>query len=176
MVAEFLLGLALTDAATVAATPGLCKRVRYRQSESRECVDTCPEDAITLDMGPRINDSSMQCGLCVSVCPTEAIQHGFNLDQHLLDRIKTSVGEAGASKRKKSFYIHCQQSQKQDEDSCRVACLGNITEEFMLGAALSGLDELVLARGSVVSAGWRREEHCFKMRLPRYGYGSRVWG
>lgn len=153
MVAKLLLNLALTEAETVAATPGLCKRVRYRQSECTECVDTCPEEAITLDMGPRINDACTQCGLCVSVCPTEAIQHGFNLDQQLLDRIKSSVGEAGAvgepgaSKHKKSFYIHCQQSQKQGEDSCRVACLGNITEEFMLGAALSGLDELVLARG-----------------------------
>ena len=112
MAAGFLLSLALTEAETISTTPGLCKRVRYRQSECRECVDSCPEDAITMDLGPRVNDACTQCGLCVNVCPTEVFQHGFSMDQYLLDQINSLIGENRTSKSKKSFHIHCQQAEK----------------------------------------------------------------
>ncbi|MDH3469541.1 MAG: 4Fe-4S binding protein [Gammaproteobacteria bacterium] len=156
MAAGFLLSLALTEAETISTTPGLCKRVRYRQSECRKCVDSCPEDAITIDPAPRINEACTQCSLCVNVCPTEVFQHGFSMDQYLLDQINSLIGKNHTPKSKKSFHIHCQQAEKPDAGSHRVACSGNITENVIMGGALLGLDELVLARGK-----------CSQCRLPR---------
>jgi ferredoxin len=149
MAANLLLNLALSDAEAISVCGGQCKRVRFRQSECRRCVDVCPEHAITLDSGPTINECCSQCGLCVNVCPTEVFQETSPKDAHLLERIKALLDRVPASTTNKTrFFIHCQEAEQPHEHSCRVTCLGNLNENVMLGANLMGLDEMVLAKGS----------------------------
>lgn len=176
MTAGFLLGLALAEGVTISTTPALCKRVRYRQSECHECVDTCPEDAITMNLGPRINDACTQCGLCVNVCPTEVFQHTFNLDQYLLDQIDSLISNSRTSKSKKSYHIHCQQAEKQDEKSSCVACLGNINENVLLGGALMGLDELVLTMGDCRRCRLTSGEALFRDAITTFRVSERSLG
>lgn len=176
MAAGFLLSLALSEAETISTTPGLCKRVRYRQSECSECVDTCPEAAITMDLGPHVSDACTRCGLCVNVCPTEVFQHGFDMDQHLLDQIDSLIGDNRTSASKKSFHIHCQQAEKQDEKSSCVACLGNINENVLLGGALMGLNELVLARGDCRRCRLTSGEALFRDAITTFGVSEQSLG
>lgn len=44
--------------------------------------------------------------------------------------------------------MHCQQAEKQNEASFSIPCLGSITENFLLGAALSGANEMALTKGA----------------------------
>jgi dissimilatory sulfite reductase (desulfoviridin) alpha/beta subunit len=46
-------------------------------SACNACVDTCKEDAIQLEEGcPAITKSCIQCGQCISVCPTGTLDKG----------------------------------------------------------------------------------------------------
>jgi ferredoxin len=146
--AGLLLNLALNEDCAVTATTGLCKNVRFRQGDCRECVNICPESAISLDLGPDINDNCTGCGLCVSACPTEALQHQVDMERYLLDEMKSLPGDGQTAGGKTSFFIHCREAEKADRNSHLVPCLGNISENVMLGGALSGLDNLVMSRGA----------------------------
>jgi ferredoxin len=76
-------------------TPGFraerCVRNRYVYSECNRCAEACPHEAIRLfDAGVEVLAERCQtCGLCVSVCQTEALnQNGISADYLL----KISVG------------------------------------------------------------------------------------
>ncbi|MDA8219227.1 MAG: 4Fe-4S binding protein [Dehalococcoidales bacterium] len=65
----------IKDFAAVAhARPGIGKEVC---SECGRCVDTCREDAITLDGEPVFDrERCLDCGRCANACPTECIVSG----------------------------------------------------------------------------------------------------
>lgn len=148
MATGLLLNLVLNEGCSITATTSLCKNVRYRQGDCRECVNICPESAISLDFGPVINEHCTGCGLCVSACPTEALQHQVDIEQYLLDEMGALPGEGLAADEMTSFFIHCREAEKADRSSHLVPCLGNISENVMLGGALCGIDELVMSRGA----------------------------
>ncbi len=128
--------------------PELCKRMRYRKSSCQNCVDVCPDNAITLSPGPSINDNCSSCGLCQNVCPTEVFQNIVNLDQVVLQQVKSLLSKEQAVGKNKTALIHCSQAEKQDKKSISIRCLGNVSENFFLGAALSGIDEVDLTKGN----------------------------
>jgi ferredoxin len=148
MTAEALLNVGPQEGQRIPKFPGLCKRVRFIQSDCRRCLDICPENAISLDPGPIINDSCSSCGLCQTACPTEVFQDAEHTDQHHLIEIGASIGNDSAPGEKRLLFIHCQQAEKQTRDSYAIPCLGSITEDFMVGAAGLGFDEVVLTKGT----------------------------
>jgi ferredoxin len=148
MAAGLLLNLALNEGCAITATTDLCKNVRFRQGDCRECVNICPESAISLELGPDINDNCTGCGLCVSACPTEALQHQVDMEQYLLDAMESLSGDGQAAGEKTSFFIHCREAEKADRNSHPVPCLGNVSENIMLGGALSGVNKIVMSRGA----------------------------
>lgn len=147
MTVGLLMNLACSDSEGLSIRSGLCKRVRFRQSDCRHCVDICPEHAIELSLGPSINDKCTQCGLCINVCPTEVFSNAKSTDVYLLEEIHALTANHTLSEDKKSLHIHCQEADSHHKGSYKVACLGNLTENVMLGAGLSGIDEMVLAKG-----------------------------
>jgi len=148
MVAGLLLNLALRKVQAISAVPAYCKRMRFRHSDCRKCVDICPEHAITLPMGPSINEDCSNCGLCLNVCPIEAFQSDVNTDQFFLDQMLLLRSKDQGSGKKKRVFIHCQEAEAQNEDSLGILCLGNITENIILGGALLGIDEVILTKGT----------------------------
>ncbi len=147
MTAGFFLDTVLDETQHISATPALCKRVRYRKSSCQNCVDVCPDSAITLSPGPAINDNCSNCGLCQSACPTEAFQSDFHIDQQLSKEVESLLSKAPSARKKKKLFIHCSQADKQDKSSLAIRCLGNVGENLFLNAALSGLDEMHLTKG-----------------------------
>lgn len=147
MAIGLLLSLVLRADQRIPAASGLCKRVRLNNSDCRRCLDVCPESAISLDPGPSVDDRCSGCGLCQTVCPTEVFQGHTHTDQHFLGRIGPLLKEDRAAPEHQRLFVYCQQAEKPKQESFPVPCLGSITENFMLGAALRGVDELVFAKG-----------------------------
>ena len=143
-----LLDIVLQEDQRTPGFSGLCKRVRFSHSDCRRCVDICPENAITLDPGPTINDRCSSCGLCQTACPTEVFQGEIHTDQHLLSQITPFPGKDEPVHKERRSFMHCQQAEKQNEASFSIPCLGSITENFILGVALSGVNELALTKGA----------------------------
>ena len=137
----------LIETQAVSVDAELCKRVRYRKSTCQSCVDVCPDNAITLSPGPVINASCTHCGLCQNACPTEVFQNDVNVDQALLQQVGSPRSKDQAVANKNRVFIHCSQAETQDDNSLAIHCLGNMSENFFLGSALSGLDEIILTHG-----------------------------
>lgn len=148
MTNSLLLGLALSEEQNLEVTADACKRVRYRQSECQSCADICPEQAISLDLGPTINSNCTQCGLCINACPTETFRSKIDLEQYWLDQIQEFEKQSTKNGHKKILTLHCHQAQPADERSLPVHCIGNINENLLLGSALTGLREIVIHTGN----------------------------
>ena len=106
MTAGFLLNVALNDAHNIRILPGLCKRLRFKKSNCRRCVEICPENAISLNQGPTISSSCTGCGLCQTVCPTEVFRHEWYTDGYLLNQAKAFLekGQLQLSDKKKKLF------------------------------------------------------------------------
>ncbi len=147
MAAGDLLDIALNEDRHITVFPGYCKRVRFRKSNCRICLDVCPENAISLHPGPTINSGCSDCGLCQNACPTEVFQNELSTDWHLLNQARSFLGKDRPPGEKRRLRIHCHFTEGQNSDSLSVPCLGRITENILLGAAVSGFDGVELARG-----------------------------
>jgi ferredoxin len=142
-----LLDVALTEDRNITVFSGYCKRVRFRKSNCRICLDVCPENAISLYPGPTINSGCSDCGLCQNACPTEVFQNELYTDQHLLNQARAFLGKDQPPGEKKRLCIRCQFAEGQNNGSLLVPCLGRVTENIFLGAAVSGFDEVELTKG-----------------------------
>jgi len=147
MTLGILLDAVLDDTQHVSVTAELCKRVRFRRSACQNCVDVCPDNAITLSPGPSINNNCSNCGFCQNACPTEVFRNDVNRDQILLKQVESLLRKDHKSGNDKGVFIHCSQAKKQNRNSLAIHCLGNLSENFFLGVALSGLAEMNLAKG-----------------------------
>lgn len=143
-----LLDVALTEDRNITVHSGFCKRVRYRKSDCRICLEVCPENAISLSPGPAINGGCSDCGLCLNACPTEAFRNDLSTDRHLLNQSRSSLEKDRTPGGKRKLFIHCHLAERRNEDSLPVPCLGRITENVILGAAVSGFDGVELTKGA----------------------------
>jgi formate hydrogenlyase subunit 6/NADH:ubiquinone oxidoreductase subunit I len=147
MAANNFVNPVLNKVQAISAFPSLCKVARFQQSECRKCEHICPENAITVAVGPQINGDCSQCGLCLNVCPTEALYSDLDLDQ-LMDKQMMSLRA-----RKNEFAVtpcvsfHCQEAQAPNAESLGLRCLGNLTENTLLRSMLLGFEEVLLSRG-----------------------------
>ncbi len=135
-----VLHAALNETPRTSVLRDFCKRVRLRKSNCRKCVEVCPENAISLDPGPTLNGGCSGCGLCERVCPTEVFQSQIYKDTVLLTRAKSFP-------QKKRLVIHCHRGEGERNGSISIACLGSVSENLLLGAALLGFEELLLIQG-----------------------------
>jgi ferredoxin len=149
MAAGFLLDLALNEAQNICTFPGFCQRVRYRKSNCQRCLEICPENAISLDPGPTLNNSCTECGLCYNACPSEVFQHEIWTDAFLLNQAKTYRYQNRHSPpgEKKTLWVHCHRAENQNENCLALTCLGRLTANIILGTAFLGFDEVVLTKG-----------------------------
>ena len=149
MATGFLLNMTLNEVQNNRADSGFCKRLRYRKSNCRRCLEICPENVISLDPGPTINNGCTNCSLCQNACPTEVFQPELYTDPYLLNQAKTFLGSDRHQLpgEKKKLFAHCQRAQNQNANSLLLPCLGRITPNIILGAALLGFDEVELTRG-----------------------------
>lgn len=149
MATGFLLKAVLNEAHNTYAFPAFCKRVRFRKSNCLRCVEICPEKVISLDPGPTIGNGCSDCGLCQRVCPSEVFQNEFHTDQSLLNQARAFLGKdqhqpPGGKHR---LFVYCHRAENQNKNALLLPCLGRITPNIILGAALSGFDEVVLTKG-----------------------------
>ncbi len=147
MAAGSLWNLMLNGTPNMSVSPGFCKRVRFKKNKCQRCVEICPENAISLDPGPTIKNGCTDCGLCQGVCPMEVFQNGIYPDQYLVNRAASFLAKGRLPDKRKRLRIHCCRAENQNGDSLLLTCLGSITANFILGAALSGFDEVELTRG-----------------------------
>ena len=141
-------GPSIFQGSTISVSPGKCQRVQLRTSPCQRCVETCPDDAITLDPGPQISDTCTECGLCVRACPTEVFESELYRDEHLLDQAITHLDRCQGDGERRRLSIRCERADSPVEGAVRVSCLGTVGENFLFGAALAGFDEVTLIRGS----------------------------
>jgi len=142
-----ILNAALNETQNSYALPGYCKRVRFRKSNCQKCVEICPENVIALDPGPTIKDGCSDCGLCQRVCPTEVFQNELSTDQDLLNQAKSFLDKEESQPDKNTLFINCHRAENRNEHSLSIPCLGKITENIILGAALLGFDGALLIHG-----------------------------
>jgi Fe-S-cluster-containing hydrogenase component 2 len=112
-------------------------------------LEICPEDAISLNPGPIINNGCSDCGLCLNVCPTEVFRHEFHTDRYLLNQARAIFGKDRHQPKaeKKRLFIHCHRAENRNNNSIGLQCLGRITANIILGGVLAGFDEVVLTKG-----------------------------
>ena len=149
MAAGFMLNVVLNEAHNICVIPGFCQRVRFRKSNCQRCLEICPENAISLNPGPTINNGCTDCGLCLNACPTEVFRHEFHTDRYLLNQARARLAKDRHQPQaeNKRLFIHCHRAEKQNDNSLGLQCLGRITANILLGAALAGFDEAVLTKG-----------------------------
>jgi len=157
-----ILSVALNETPKISAFPGFCKRVRFRKSNCQRCVEICPENVISLNPGPTINNGCSNCDLCLNVCPTEVFQNNIYTDQYLINQGKSFLGKGQRQGGKKRLSIHCHQAENQNEHSLSIPCLGRITENIILGVVLSGFDEVELRQGLCSQCRFRQGEKLLK--------------
>lgn len=130
---------------TISASAARCKRVRFRKSDCRKCLDTCPDDAISLNPGPTLGSSCSECGLCQTACPTGVFRDELRSERYLLDRAGSLLDQL--RDREARLLVHCHEAETPTDAALSVTCLGSLSESFLVGAALSGFDEIALMRG-----------------------------
>ena len=140
--------LALNQGSGISSSPGLCQRVRFRKSTCRSCVEICPEEAVSLDPGPRISDLCSGCGLCVRACPAEVFESELYSDGYFLNRVTSLLDSDEVTGDERKLSIYCRRAESPTTDAVGVPCLGAVGENVLFGAALAGFKEVILIRGS----------------------------
>lgn len=147
MVARALWSLARGGASSISVASELCKRTRFRQSDCRECLEICPDNAISLNPGPSIDNSCTECGLCQNACPTEVFRDELHTESYLSDRATSLLGSTGGAEQEATLSIRCHQAVPQVGATLSFPCLGGVGENTILSAALSGFQKVVLIKG-----------------------------
>ena len=138
---------ALPRSANISVSSALCQRVRFKKSQCRKCLDICPDDAISFNPGPTLSSSCSECGLCQTACPTEVFRDDLRSETYLLDQVRSLLPQSSSPGAKRRLFIHCQQAEASPEAALSVSCLGALSENVLVGAALLGFDETVLISG-----------------------------
>jgi ferredoxin len=158
MVNRLLPGVPENGSRGTSVTPSLCKRVRFRKSDCQKCVDVCPEEAISLRPGPTIGASCTDCGLCQVACPTEAFENELCSELFLLSQVESLRDDHEAHGGTRGLGFHCRRAHRRSAGDLHVRCLGVMTENVLIGAAVAGFSRIVLGRGMCSRCHWRSAE------------------
>jgi ferredoxin len=133
---------------TFVALEDRCCAVRNRNSTCRKCVDACMAGAIVVENNSLAIDSSacINCGVCVGVCPTNAILSVSPSEKEIYEKIADSIDYSVSR-----CVISCSRLASKHEASaelyCEVPCLGYIDERIIASIAAAGVDDIILADG-----------------------------
>lgn len=137
---------ALPRSSNISVSSAFCQRVRFKKSQCRKCLDVCPDDAISLDPGPTLSSSCSECDLCQTACPTEVFRDDLRSETYLLDQVRSLLPRSRSPGAQRRLFIHCRQAEASPE-AALVSCLGALSENVLVGAALLGFDATVLISG-----------------------------
>lgn len=111
-----------------------CLKVRAVTSSCTSCIDICPANSIEITQDSiEINESCLECGLCTTVCLTNALKWNDPPLIQLVNQLKqTSKGES-------EVYIACSNAMKGTvrANVVNVPCLGILPLEFWINAGLN---------------------------------------
>lgn len=161
------MGLAVQQARNISVAAELCKRVRFSKSDCTRCLEICPDDAISLSPEPTVSTACSDCGLCQNICPTEVFRDEFHSEKYLLAQATSSLGAERSPSDRKSLLISCHRAGARNANSLDVPCLGAITENVIVGAALSGFDQIQLRKGTCSQCRLEAGEKLFQDSLRR---------
>jgi ferredoxin len=129
--------------ASITVHPDRCMRQRFTKNSCERCVEVCPKSAVSLDSNPTVGSACSECGLCLIACPTEVFESYPDTDELLLRQAR-AVLDPG----QKPLIVRCHEARPPDDDSLAVECLGSMSENTLVGAALLGFQKLILVTGS----------------------------
>lgn len=129
----------------IRAHASLCKRLRYRPSDCARCREICPEDAISLAAGPRVDERCSGCGLCLTACPTEVFRDPRDTEALFLRQATSLLRREPAHP--EQLIVRCHRAAREDRGVLDVPCLGSLSENVLVGAALAGFEGIILKRG-----------------------------
>lgn len=138
--------LAVDSSPAVSVAADLCKRVRYPSSDCARCRDICPEGALSLHPEPRVGPECSGCGLCVNTCPTDVFRPLLHSQTDLL-RKTYLIADRRSSAKPARLHVRCQRGEQLARDDLSIPCLGSLTENVLVGAALAGFEQFVLVKG-----------------------------
>lgn len=106
--------------------PNLCTKIISPLSKCTKCVDICPFDSISIrNEKIELDENCVNCGLCTTVCPTNALQLQKPSLQQLMDEAKRKSKQYGY------VYIQCSRHKIKENGiaATTVPCLGAIPKE-----------------------------------------------
>lgn len=138
-----------------------CVAVRNRNSKCRKCADACIADAVTVSHNEVViaADACVNCGCCIAVCPTGALEAVEPSREALL---KTACGAGDASSGTVVFACARKAARREGdpEKYAEVPCLGHLTEGELLDVVAAGYDDVVLVDGDCASCKFGAASPC----------------
>ena len=140
----------------VIALDDRCVAVRNRNASCRKCVQACPFGALAVEANEITLDATLcvGCGVCIGVCPTEALVSFNAPDDSLLDAASGALKETP-----NVAIIACARiASKRLADPAKyieVPCIARVEESLILEIAADGAKEIALVDGTCKTCKYR---------------------
>ncbi|MFN7253233.1 MAG: DUF362 domain-containing protein [Anaerobacillus sp.] len=118
----------------IEVVPNKCLKVRAVTSSCSGCVDVCPVSSIQIEVDSiEISSNCINCGICTSVCPTNALKWNHPPLIQLFNKI-VRLSEEG-----QAVYIACSSSINSDckANVVEVPCLGMLPQELWMSIGMN---------------------------------------
>lgn len=115
------------QSSVVTLTRQRCLRTRLSSNQCRNCIESCPSGALSINKRKVVVDGSQctACMLCVAACPQDALDAGFDFGR-FLDSFAT----------KSKTVISCIQQPQSHPDEIIVPCVGIISKQLLTAIVL----------------------------------------
>ncbi|MCK8816094.1 4Fe-4S dicluster domain-containing protein [Natroniella sulfidigena] len=144
------------DFAPIKINSSSCTKLRSPHNNCQNCIEACPQGAITIDKEVKISYSKCDnCGQCYSSCPVGVFQIQEGSDAKLITEA-TRIADANDK-----LIINCQENRlqrKEKQSAIKVNCLGRLTPGLLLEFLGLGFNYLVLKTENCIQCQQAAEE------------------